>query len=78
MTITKEYIENLRNNTFMNISIKQEKEILDMFSSELENGHKWSMQDIHTNKLGKSLIDMEYDCVCWSPRGGSNIPNNYS
>ena len=36
-----------RNNTFMNISIKQEKEILDMFSSELENGHEWSMQDVH-------------------------------
>lgn len=47
MTITKEYIENLRNNTFMNISIKQEKEILAMFSSESENGHEWSMQDIH-------------------------------
>ncbi len=47
MTITKEYIENLRNNTFMNISIKQEKQILDMFSSEPENGHEWSMQDIH-------------------------------
>lgn len=45
MTITKEYIENLRNNTFMNITIKQEKEILD--SSEPENEHEWSMQDIH-------------------------------
>lgn len=47
MTITKEYIEDLRNNTFMNITIKQENEILDMFSSEPENGHEWSMQDIH-------------------------------
>ena len=47
MTITKEYIENLRNNIFMKISTKQEKEILDMFSSEPENGHEWSMQDIH-------------------------------
>ena len=47
MIITKEYIENLRNNTCMNISIKQEIQILDMFSSEPENGHEWSMQDIH-------------------------------
>ena len=47
MTITKEYIENLRNIIFMNISIKQEIQILDMFSSEPENGHEWSMQDIH-------------------------------
>lgn len=46
MTITKEYIEKLRNNTFMNITIKQENEILDMFSSEPENGYEWSMQDI--------------------------------
>jgi len=47
MTINKEYIEKLRNTAFMKISMKQEKQILGMFSSEPENGHEWSTQDIH-------------------------------
>ena len=47
MTINKEYIEKLRNTAFMKISMQQEKQILDMFSSEPENGNEWSTQDIH-------------------------------
>ncbi len=47
MTINKEYIENLRNTAFVKISMKQERQILDMFSSEPENGYEWSSQDIH-------------------------------
>jgi len=47
MTINKEYIENLRNTAFMKITMNQEKQILEKFSCEPENGHEWSSQDIH-------------------------------
>ena len=46
MTTTKAYIVELRNN-FVNITLSQEKKILDRFGVEPDDHYEWSEQDIH-------------------------------
>ena len=46
MTITKKYIDEQRN-SFVKITLAQEKEILDRFGVEPDDHYEWSEHDIH-------------------------------
>ncbi len=53
MILTKNDIDNLREKSFLNISEKQEKEILELLATEPDDTYVWSEQVIfeHIRKI---------------------------